>query len=77
MMFERLKDRWSVFLARAMIRDLRKGYGGNCPDFEPECASCRAGVVIKFLEEHIDLLNWFKTNKKWRLNNVDSGRDDV
>lgn len=38
---------------------IRKSYGANCPDYEETCFSCQAKDVIKFLEEHIDLIRFY------------------
>lgn len=41
------------------IKILEKGYGKNvCEDFKFECVECQSRIVIGFLWEHIDSLNW-------------------
>ena len=63
-----LLDEFDVLLSRLMIYRLRAGYGADCEtrdtDDFPElrdtpaarCGSCRAGEIIEWLEQHVDLI---------------------
>lgn len=46
-------------ICKWLIKRIKKNYGADCPDYEPECVSCRAKKCIKFLEENINLLEEF------------------
>ena len=35
------------------IQSIKDGWGADCPEYVPECESCRAKDVIMFLEEHL------------------------
>ncbi len=40
---------------KEVIKDLKKGYGKRCKDIDLDCWSCRAWIVIDFLEEEIEM----------------------
>ena len=67
-----IMDRIEIWVAKAMIYFIKKGYGCDCPtrdlDDWPElsensvarCASCRAREVVEWLESHISLIEEFR-----------------
>lgn len=36
---------------------IRRGYGADCPDYDPNCASCEAKKMIRWIDRHIDLIS--------------------
>lgn len=44
---------------KRLIKDIKKGYGANCPDMNIECGSCKAEILISLLEWHLDnIIEW-------------------
>lgn len=39
---------------------IKKEYGANCEDYSKNCASCEAKKIIKWIDEHINLIRFFK-----------------
>ena len=35
---------------------IKKGYGCNCPEYNKDCGSCQAGDIIKWIDNHIEIL---------------------
>lgn len=55
-----MKDKLETLFWKIAIRIIRKGYG-DCVDLEESdrddgCAGCRAGNIIRWIEDHISLI---------------------
>ena len=37
-----------------------RGYGNGCPDYAESCASCEAKKVQNWIDEHLELIKYFK-----------------
>lgn len=42
---------------RYLIWSLQRGYN-RCHDYEDDCVSCKAREAVRFLKNHIELINW-------------------
>ena len=54
------KNKQEILFWKQARKLLIDGYGCNCnpKDFHKSCAECRAGEMVRFIDEHIDLLKW-------------------
>ena len=58
------KDKEEAKVVKKLIKSLKKGFGANCPELNIECASCKAQVMISYLEWYLDHLEWDIKNGK-------------
>lgn len=52
------KDKEEAKVVKKLIKDLKKGYGADCPELNIECGSCKAQLLISMLEWHLDNIEW-------------------
>lgn len=47
-----------IVAVKKIIKNLKRGFGANCEELNVDCASCKAQVMISYLEWYLDGLVW-------------------
>lgn len=62
------QEKEEVKSVKKLIKNIKKGFGGPCPELNIECGTCKATVLIAHLEWYVDLIEWSGEVKKIKQN---------
>jgi hypothetical protein len=56
----KILDTFEIWFWELAVKILTKGYGLRCKGFESKCVECRAKKTVEFINEHIELIKFFR-----------------